>query len=185
MNPFWLFFRVFVAVGVIASGSWALWNLCTFDACSGCPNASAPAAPAPEGRVDDAMFGMEMPAGDEGGSFFVETSRVPLVTGTEFGWRIHLSDDATSVKLREEFVLPATPTTWSHTEDTEIVSGGRVAVTERVLTPEGGWVENGWAFTDGDPEGEYLIRVFLDDELVREFRFRADDPEAKKGCHGG
>lgn len=136
-------------------------------------------------RVDAALFGVEMPMGDEGGAYFVETDRVPLVTGATFGWRIKLRDDAQVVRLREELELPAAPRIWRHTEDTLITSDRTTAVTERAVHPSDGWLENAWSFTDGDPAGRYRLRVYLDDELVKEFSFFADDLAERPPCHGG
>lgn len=137
-----------------------------------CPHAAASTL-----WVDDALFGVEMPLADGQGAVLVESDRVPLVEGTTFSWRAHLSDHPPWVKLREELVLPAAPEIWRHTESTRISDDRRVAITEEVIRPEGGWVANGWAITEGDPPGEYELRVYLDDQHVKTFRFFVDPIE--------
>lgn len=177
MQIVWPVLRTFLTAGLVATVSWAV-----VDGLFGGPRCACPGAADEHPRVDAALFGVEMPMGDEGGAFFVETDRVPLVTGATFGWRIKLNDDAQVVRLREELELPAAPHIWRHTEDTLITSDRTTAVTERALHPSDGWIENAWSFTEGDPAGLYRLRVYLDDELVREFRFHADDL-ARAPCH--
>jgi len=175
-------FRRFLVIWVLAAGSWAMLHS---HLGTNCPHALAPAQQI-DGFVDVAMFGVEMPVDDAGATFFVETSRVPLVVGATFGWRMHLVGKSSSVKLREELVLPAPPRTWRHDGNTDISADHRTAVTERVLHTSDGWLENYWSFTDGDPEGVYALRIYIDDELAREFRFRVDslDGPLGKGCGG-
>lgn len=173
MQIVWPVLRTFLAASLVATVSWAVVDGLAGGSRCACPGE----APRDHPRIDAALFGVEMPMGDEGGAFFVETDRVPLVTGATFGWRIKLNDDAPVVRLREELELPAPPRIWRHTEDTLITSNRTTAVTERVLHPSDGWIENAWSFTEGDPAGRYTMRVFLDDELVKEFRFFADDLE--------
>jgi hypothetical protein len=175
----WSVFRSFVLIAVAASATWAVLHS---QLGTNCPHALR----ADDGtRVDAAMFGVEMPGEEDGSAFFVETSRVPLVTGATFGWRIHLADDAPAVLMREELVLPGAPRVWRHEGDTAISEDRRVAVTERVVRTWDGWLENYWSFTDGDPEGLYTLRVYVDDELAREFTFRVDRVDGTrvgKGC---
>jgi hypothetical protein len=139
-------------------------------------------APLSHARVDAALFGIEMPVGEEGDTFFVETNRVPLVAGAAFGWRLRLKDGATQVRLREELELPVAPRIWRHTDDTSISGDRRTAITERLVHPTAGWLENAWSFTAGDPPGRYRLRVYLDDELAREFTFLADEL-GRTPCH--
>ena len=135
-----------------------------------CPVYAAEAAP----LVDDARFGVEMPIGGGALTALVQTERVPLIPGTTFGWRVHLGEARSFVKLREELILPAAPHLWRHTASTRISQDRRVAVTEELLTPSDGWLGNGWAITEGDPPGEYVLRVYLDDHPIDSFRFLVD-----------
>lgn len=173
-------FSRFLVIWVLAAGTWAMLHS---HLGTSCPHALAPQAPS-TGFVDVAMFGVEMPVDDAGATFFVETSRVPLVVGATFGWRMHLVGKGQTVKLREELTLPAPPRTWRHDGHTDVSADHRTAVTERAVSPADGWLENYWSFTEGDPEGLYTLRIFVDDQLAREFRFRVDSLEGRlgKGC---
>ncbi len=170
MQIMWPVLRSFLCTVVLAATSWAV-----VDGLLGGSRCACASVYDQHPRIDAAIFGVEMPIGDDGGSFFVETRRVPLVSGATFGWRLRLTDPTSTVRLREELVLPSAPPIWRHTEDTSITSDRKTAVTERFVRPEGGWLENAWSFTEGDPSGRYRLRVFLDDELVKEFSFFADD----------
>lgn len=171
MQIVWPVLRTLLVASLMAATSWAVVD----NVLSGSPCACPGEERAQHPRLDAALFGVEMPAGDEGGSFFVETDRIPLVTGATFGWRVRLNDGASRVRLREELELPAAPRIWRHTDDTFITADRTTAVTDRVARPVDGWLENSWAFTDGDPEGRYTLRIYLDDELVKTFDFYADD----------
>lgn len=171
MQFWWSVSKSFAGVLLLSAAAAVVMDAAIDTGCA-CPGA-AEAHP----RVDAALFGVEMPASDEGGAFFVETDRVPLVTGATFGWRLRLSDGAGQVRLREELELPRAPRTWRYPDHTRISADRRTAVTERLALPRDGWLDNAWTFTDGDPPGRYRLRVFLDDELVREFTFLADEIE--------
>lgn len=134
-------------------------------------------------RLDAALFGLYVPADDRGGAYFIETDRLPLVRGATFGWKIRLLESAAGVRLREELELPAAPRTWQLGAGAHLSDDGTVAITERWSSAPDGWLENAWSFTDGDPAGVYRLRVFVDDELVQEFRFLADDMRAPSCPH--
>ncbi len=129
----------------------------------------------PELMISDAQFGIETWDADAG-YIYDETDTVVLEPGTSFGWRIKLKNPVTTVRLTEEFVLPAPPAHWGLTRDTEVTADRRVAVTEKNVTPEDGWIDNGWVVTEGDPEGLYEMRIYLDGDLVQTFRFNAVKP---------
>lgn len=140
---------------------------------AGCPSAVASRAL----LIDDAIFGVEMPLTDGQGYVLVESDVVPLVPGTTFSWRLHLATERPRVTVREELILPRAPQIWRHTEHTRISGDRRVAITEEVTAPDAGWLANGWAITDGDPPGEYLLRVFIDGHHAETFRFVVDSPD--------
>jgi hypothetical protein len=123
--------------------------------------------------IEDAAFGINTMA-DDGSAQFVETSHIPLVPGTTFGWRLKLTMPDSSMMLREEFILPAPPTYWGVSSDTILSDDRMVAITERLVTPENGWLDGRWTVTPGDPEGPYQLRVFLDGTLVKTFRVTAE-----------
>jgi len=179
----WAIFRRFSVVWLIAVGTWALLHS---QLGTSCPHGLAPE---PHMYVDAAMFGVEMPADDEGTTFFVETSRVPLVVGATFGWRMHLVNAPEELAVREELVLPAAPETWRHDGNTEISGDRTTAATEMLVQPTDGWFSNSWSFTEGDPEGIYSMRIYVGEALVKEFRFRVESvdtaaPRVGKGCGG-
>lgn len=176
MQLVWPVLRKFLSASLVAAFSWALVT-----GVLGGPRCACEGASSAHPRVEAAYFGVEMPADDEGTVYFVETERVPLVTGATFGWRIKLNDDAQVVHLREELELPAAPHVWHHTDDTRISADRTTAITERTVHPREGWIDNAWAFTDGDPAGLYKLRVFLDGQLVKEFSFFADGMK-RGGC---
>lgn len=129
----------------------------------------------PELQISDAQFGIEMWDADAG-YIYDETDTVVLEPGTSFGWRIRLKNPVTTVRLTEEFVLPAPPSHWGLTRDTHVTNDGRVAVTHKDLSPNDGWIDNGWVVTEGDPEGLYEMRIYLDGDLVQTFRFNGVKP---------
>lgn len=172
MQFMWPVLRKSLSASLVAAFSWAL-----VASVLGGPRCACESIYDTHPRVEAALFGVEMPTNDEGQLVFVETERVPLVTGATFGWRIKLRDDSQVVQLREELELPAAPHVWRHTEDTLITSDRTTAITERSLHPRDGWIENAWSFTDGDPAGRYKLRVYLDGQLVKEFSFFADELE--------
>src|ERR1700674_4017759 len=62
-------------------------------------------------QVVRAEFGLFNVAGD-GKPIFVPSKSVPLVVNQEYGWVITVKTFQPKVKWREEFILPAAPTTW-------------------------------------------------------------------------
>lgn len=129
--------------------------------------------------VDDAAFGVTHWE-EDAGYVFNETDHLHLVPGTIFGWRLKLREPMSTVMLREEFVLPAAPTYWGLGADTRLSDDRTVAVTERLVAPVDGWLAREWTMTEGDPAGPYEMRVFLNDQLVKTFRF---DAHAHEGQH--
>lgn len=115
---------------------------------------------------------------DESGQpVFVPTRSVPLVEGQSYGWIVSLPNSAPGKKVRwrEEFVLPAAPSTWGEADPDvrqRISSDGRTSVKEaEVVVPEDGRIANAWSVAPGDPAGRYVIRVFVDGQKVRTFEF--------------
>jgi hypothetical protein len=111
-----------------------------------------------------AIFGAYDDMGD-----LVETEVVPLVPGQEFGWRLRV-DDTGLHRWREVLVTPASPREWVGS-DLTIEDGGRTGITERTEIAVDGLLEHGWTVTDGDPAGPHEIQLYLDDELVKVFKF--------------
>jgi hypothetical protein len=51
----------------------------------------------------------------------------------------------------------------------------KTAVTERIVPTRVGFIANEWRFAPGDPTGAHAIRVYIDGQLIRDFRFRIED----------
>ncbi|MES2949682.1 MAG: hypothetical protein V4858_14160 [Pseudomonadota bacterium] len=105
---------------------------------------------------------------------FVPSASVPLVPDQAYGWIIRVRTDKAKIKWREEFTLPATPTTWGVAEPVgtrSVSNDGRTSVTEREVSPDRGVIFNSWSVAPGDPKGRYTIRVFIDGSLAKAFEF--------------
>ena len=112
-----------------------------------------------------------------------ETDRVPLRPRDAcYGWRLHVSGNPLSeLAWRAEFTLPAIPG-----KDPTLL------VTRKRERPQNGWIGHTWCVTKGDPAGEHVIRVYVQDSLARAFTFfvvsqegvAARDPAAAPAEHG-
>jgi len=105
-----------------------------------------------------------------------DTTLVPLVPYRScYGWQIKVPTDAKLIKLREEFMLPNAPSFWSGESDefatNRIVNNRRTSITKRFVIPDDGWVENAWCVVKGDPEGDYSIKVYLNNQFIKKFDF--------------
>ncbi len=111
----------------------------------------------------------------ENSSFIIEpAARLKMQAGKTFGWQMKLKTAAKSLLVREEYFLPSAPKKWEIDQAiTTISQDRRIAISEfRMGSPE--IIENAWRFVKGDPKGKYRIRVFIEDELVRDFHFIVD-----------
>lgn len=123
-------------------------------------------------QVISGHFGLFNP--DDPAHGFTPSDVVPLVENQSYGWVIRLRTNKSTVKWREEFVLPEKPDTWGSAQafgKHSISPNGRVSITEREVTPEKGMIFNVWTVAPGDPKGKYIIRVFVEGRLVKTFRF--------------
>jgi len=105
---------------------------------------------------------------------FVPTASVPLVPGQAYGWVIRVRTDKAKIKWKEEFTLPVKPETWGNDESVgtrSVSNDGRTSVTEREVSPDRGLIFNSWSVAPGDPKGHYSIRVFIDGNLAKVFKF--------------
>ena len=121
----------------------------------------------PSLEIDRALF-MVATKGPDGKWRVRETDRVPLRPRDAcYGWRLHFSKTTQGeVAWRAEFTLP--PTT---RKDPTLL------VTKKSEKPLGGWVGGGWCVNRGDPVGEHVIRVYVQDSLARVFPFVVVAPE--------
>jgi hypothetical protein len=111
----------------------------------------------------------------EGEEEFEITDAVPLVEGQVFGWAIWVSPKITKVKLKEVFELSAKPEAWGSGEageKREIAEDGKVSITESEVVVEDGYIHNVWSVEAGDPVGDCVIQVFVNDRLLETFHFK-------------
>ena len=112
---------------------------------------------------------------------FTLTDKVPLVEGQVFGFRMYLRGDGRTFPVRVEQTLPSPPKSWGEPEAVKrlkISEDGRTA-SETMMVPGDKLFEQGWTIADGDPEGDYLCKVFVRDELVKTFTFHVHEESAK------
>ena len=157
---------------------------------SGCAGTGAPAG-ATSGRVAtvvptpidvvSAQFGV-FGADGQGRRVLYETDKFPAIVAAPFGWYVLFKTDKPTVVWREEFELPDVPPTWGPGEAIGIfqVSPDRkTAVTERVIPSRLGFVTNEWRYAPGDPIGAHKMRVYIDGQLIKEFKFDIQDGPGK------
>jgi hypothetical protein len=119
-------------------------------------------------RVTAAEFGTWTRCND-----FVATADVPLVEGQTFGWRIAVPDGR-PVSWQEELILPAAPAVWSGAHFVAVSDDGRIATTSGAALPWEGSIEHAWSITEGDPAGDYELRLWIDGRLHERFFFRVE-----------
>ncbi len=135
----------------------------------------AHAAPAPRTepavQIEQAAFGVFNQTAD--GRFdFKPTNTVPLTPNLEFGWIIGITTTKPTVRWREEFTLPAAPATWGPVSGKHELSADRkFSILEREVTPQRGFVFNGWTISPGDPKGRHVIKVTVEDAPPVVFEF--------------
>jgi len=141
-----------------------------------------PARPPAQVEVVSAQFGV-FGADDEGRRVLLETDRFPAVVSAPYGWYIVFKTDKPTVVWREEFELPIAPPTWGPGEAMGIylISPDRkTAVTERIIPTRLGFVANEWRYAPGDPLGAHAMRVYIDGQLIREFKFDIEEGPAQQ-----
>jgi hypothetical protein len=132
-------------------------------------------------EVVSAQFGV-FGADESGRRILLETDRFPAVVSAPYGWYITFKTDRPTVVWREEFELPVAPPTWGPGEamGIYIISPDRkTAVTERIIPTRLGFVANEWRYAPGDPLGAHAMRVYLDGQLIREFKFDIEEGPAQ------
>lgn len=122
--------------------------------------------------VNQVKFGVLRNDGN-GKVTFIPTNKVILNEGNKYGWRIYLKDYKGAVTWREVLKLPRIPETWGtdNGEDFSISKDGKEAVTKRIQFAKQGVIENFWTVAPGDPTGQYIIEVYVDDRRVASFEF--------------
>lgn len=121
-----------------------------------------------------------------------ETDSFPAIATAPYGWYIIYKTSKPTVVWREEFELPVSLDNWGPGEALGVYTispDRKTAVTERIVPTGVGFIANQWRFAPGDPTGAHAMRVYIDGQLIRDFRFRIDaDPGAPPrgpSPHGG
>ncbi len=148
-------------------------------------------APAPASlEVVSAQFGV-FGADSSGRRVLLETARFPAIVSAPYGWYIIFKTSKPTVVWREEFELPIEPPTWGPGEAMGIFSispDRKIAVTERIIPTRVGFIANEWRYAPGDPIGAHAMRVYIDGQLVKEFKFEIEvgpaQQRAPRGPHG-
>ncbi len=142
--------------------------------------AAAPAAATVKSaqiEVISAQFGV-FGADPSGRRILFETDKFPAITAAPYGWYIVFKTDKPTVIWREEFELPEPPPTWGPGEALGIYTispDRKTAVTERIIPTRLGFIANEWRYAPGDPIGAHAMRVYIDGQLIREFKFNIEE----------
>lgn len=127
--------------------------------------------------VVSAQFGV-FGADPSGRRVLFETNNFPAITAAPYGWYIIFKTDKPTVVWREEFELPTALDNWGPGETMGIYTispDRKTAVTERIVPTRVGFIANEWRYAPGDPIGAHAIRVYIDGQLVKDFRFSIQD----------
>lgn len=135
-------------------------------------------------EILSAQFGV-FGADPSGRRVLLETDKFPAITAAPYGWYIIFKTDKPTVIWREEFELPEAPPTWGPGEALGVFTispDRKTAVTERIIPTRVGFIANEWRYAPGDPIGHHSMRVYIDGQLVREFKFDIEEaPEGQRG----
>ncbi len=146
------------------------------------PNTAIAKSPAAAIEVVSAQFGV-FAADASGRRIMLETSRFPAVVSAPYGWYIIFKTDKPTVIWREEFELPVVPPTWGPGEAMGIFTispDRKTAVTERIIPTRLGFIANEWRYAPGDPIGAHAMRVYIDGQLIRNFKFDIEEGPAQQ-----
>lgn len=172
--------RLRLAIRILSVGVTALSACGTYSGAAGDADAAsgARAAPSAPASVDivSARFGV-FGIDAQGRRVLLETAKFPAVVAAPYGWYIVFRTDKPTIVWREEFELPEPPPTWGPGETLGIFSVSpdrRTAVTERVMPTRVGFLTHEWRYAPGDPIGAHAMRVYIDGQLVREFKFEIE-----------
>lgn len=123
--------------------------------------------------VTRAEFGLFFPP-SSGKKKFVSSRTVPFVPNQAYGWRLTVERQPGQMRWREEYVLPAAPSTWGGALPgvrQDVSADGKTSVKDGELQDGENVLTNIWTVAEGDPKGKHVIRVYLDDKLAQTFNF--------------
>lgn len=171
---------------VCASGAAALLAACAADGeAPGLPGGHVAAAAAVE--IVSAQFGV-FGSNPQGQRVLFETTHFPALTAAPYGWLIVYKTAKPTIVWREEFELPEPLANWGPGEAIGVFTispDRRTAVTERIVPTRVGFINNEWRYAPGDPIGAHAMRVYIDGQLVKEFRFDIEDGPARDEAPAG
>lgn len=94
---------------------------------------------------------------------FEPATRLAMLPGRTYGWRVHLHTTRKDVTWQERLTLPSAPRQWGVTEHVSLSPDRRTATTTLPHAPiTDGVVDNYWVFSEGDPLGRYEIEVAIE-----------------------
>lgn len=147
----------------------------------------APVKAGTELEVLSAQFGV-FGADATGRRVLLETLRFPAIVSAPYGWYVIFKTEKPTVVWREEFELPEAPPTWGPGEAMGIFTispDRKTAVTERVIPTKVGFIANEWRYAPGDPIGAHAMRIYIDGQLIKEFKFNIEEGPAQQRPHRG
>jgi len=172
-------------VGFVAHAALSAMVVAGLASCAASGSAPATPASAPGAateksaslQVVSAQFGV-FGADSRGRRVLFETTQFPAITAAPYGWYIVFKTDKPTVVWREEFELPVPLEDWGPGEAMGIYTispDRKTAVTERIVPTRVGFIANEWRYAPGDPIGAHAMRVYIDGQLVKDFRFNIED----------
>ena len=56
--------------------------------------------------------------------------------------------------------MPSLPKTWEGIDEFTLSKDMKTAITKDTVTTKAGWISNEWCVIEGDPPGEYMIKIY-------------------------
>ena len=109
-----------------------------------------------------------------GNPSFVETRSIPNTVGQSYGWFIEVGAVSDPISWTEQLILPEAPASWGAAESQPNVSISRDRRTITIRDESeamDGYIYKVWEISEGDPSGQYSMRVTLSDGRSAEFLF--------------
>lgn len=134
------------------------------------------AAPAFAQNVVETDFTIAVPDGS-GGQITESSTLVPLLEGACYDWHIKLAKTKGTIEVVEVYTMPGQPEHLGLDENGQSVvsDDGLTVTTTRSLTPDDGWIGDGWCVSAGDPVGPYSFEIKAGDTLLHRFEFTVEE----------